>query len=195
MLWSPTARQWMGPGDRRTDDGRGPGGEGSWVFLFMIEWARQAPWAGLGGKSGFWGGGRRLARTGAPGYQGRERRGARLGIVEVEALPRAMALAQAWGWGAVVAEGTPQHQAWKRPVRAQEDGPGGSLVFGPDDPRTQNTRFPGPPLTQEGHHGVGAGMGVRGHLGSPGLVFLERLNGKRLADGRSPTWLQGAPRR
>lgn len=58
----------------------------------MIEWVRQAPWAGLGGKSGVWGGGRRLARPGAPGFYQERERWVRLGAVS-RGPPRAMALA------------------------------------------------------------------------------------------------------
>lgn len=69
--------------------GGGVSGEGSWVFLFMIKWVRQAPRAGLGGKSGFW----RCGEAGqARGYQEKELR-ARLGADEAEALLRAIALA------------------------------------------------------------------------------------------------------
>lgn len=77
---------------------------------------------------------------------------------------------------------------------AQMDGPGGIPVFGLGDPR--NT--PSDPPTQNGHPGVEAGIGLespgRGAPGIPSLVFLERLNGKRLADGRSPMRLQGSQR-
>lgn len=76
---------------------------------------------------------------------------------------------------------------------AQMDGPGGVPVFGLGDPR--NTLRP---PTQNGHPGVGAGIGLespgRGAPGIPSLVFLERLNGKRLADGRSPMRPQGSQR-
>lgn len=51
-------------------------------------------------------------------------------------------------------------------------------MFGLGDPR--NTLRP---PTQNGHPGVGAGIGLespgRGAPGIPSLVFLERLNGKR----------------
>lgn len=41
---------------------------------------------------------------------------------------------------------------------------------------------------------MGLGSPGRGAPGIPSLVFLERLNGKRLADGRSPTQPQGSQR-
>lgn len=87
-----------------------------------------------------------------------------------------------WLWprprdGGCGGEEIPQRQAWRRPVGAQTDGPG--------DPRTPNTPSQAPP-PKMAILGWGQGWswaaGVRGHLVSPGLVFLERLNGKRLAD-------------
>lgn len=42
---------------------------------------------------------------------------------------------------------------------------------------------------------MGWGAGVGGAPGIPSLVFLERLNGKRLANGRSPMQPQGAQKR
>lgn len=71
-----------GPGDRRTDQGFS-NASGQWegagwgrVFLLMVEWVCQAPWAGLGGKSSFWGGwgeaGQAWGTTRGPGAPGWE---------------------------------------------------------------------------------------------------------------------------
>lgn len=78
------------------------------------------------------------------------------------------------------------------------DGVGGVPVFGPCDPRTLNTPSQAPPPKMAilgWGWGWGQGAGVGGAPGVPSLVFLERLNGKHLADGRSPAWPQGTPAR
>ena len=75
--------------------------------------------------------------------------------------------------------------------------PEGVFVFGPGDPRTPNTlsQAPLPKMAIPGRrHGWGRGAGVKGHPMSPGLVFLERLNGKCLADGRPPYMAAGSPK-
>lgn len=69
-------------------------------------------------------------------------------------------------------------------------------MFGPHDPRTPNTRSQTPPPKMAilgWGWGWDQGARVGGAPGVPSLVFLERLNGKRLTDGRSPTWPQGTP--
>lgn len=56
----------------------------------------------------------------------------------------------------------PQRQAWRRPVGAQTDGPGGILVFGPGDPRTPNTPSQAPHPRWPSR---GGGMDGAGQLG------------------------------
>lgn len=71
---------------------------------------------------------------------------------------------------------------------------GGVPVFGLGGPKTPHTPSQASPETAIlGWQGVWMGPGSR-HGGAPGvpsLVFLERLNGKRLADGRPPTRPRG----
>lgn len=139
MLRSPAAT-WRGPGDPWTGQGslnpsgqwEGGVGEGTWIFLFMIKWVRQAPRAGLGEKSGFW----KWGEAGqALGEQEKEPR-ARLGADEAEPCSGQ----QLWPRPGVVVGCIPQRQAWRleaaRGLRWM--GWEGSL-FGPGYPRTPNT--------------------------------------------------------
>lgn len=128
-----------------------------------------------------------------PGHRGFTRRGRGGSGWEqwAEALPGP------WLWPRPgMGVGIPQRQAW-RPVGIQTDGLEGVFVFGPGDPRTPNTpsQAPLPKMTILGRrHGWGRGAGVKGHPVSPGLVFLERLNGKCLADGRPTYMAAGSPK-
>lgn len=98
------------------------------------------------------------------------------------------------GWGRGE-EDAPQRQAWRQ-AGAQMGGLGGRVPgFGPSDPNACT----GPP-PQDPHPRWPPLWGERGcwepGLGAPGvssLVFLERLNGKCLADGTSLTGPQGPP--
>lgn len=121
MLRSPTATWWRGPGDRQENRGslnpsgqqEGGSGEGSWVFLFMIKWVHQAPWAGLGGKSGFWrwgeagqawgyggcGGGLGADEAGGGPAQGHGFGRGRGGVVVGETFPSARHGGGRWGLG------------------------------------------------------------------------------------------------
>lgn len=133
---------------------------------------------------------------GWPGLGHRERvRRARLRADEAEAQPRAMALAQAGGWGVAVGKVFPRARRGGGQLGLRWMGWEGSLCSGlvTLEHLTPPPRAP----TQDGHPGVGVGMGPGsrgwGAPGVPSLVFLERLNGKHLADRRSPTWPQGTP--
>lgn len=96
------------------------------------------------------------------------------------------------------AEAPPGPWLWPRPGWGQHSpAPGVETSWDSDtrqllcvwvgDPRTPNTSQAPLPQTAIPGGGVdGPGAGVKGHPMPPGLVFLERLNGKCLADGRPP---------
>lgn len=195
MLWSPTATRWRGPWGQ-TDGPRALGSlwtmGGGLVGTGLSLYGRvglPSPLGWFGRKVQFLGRWERLARPGA-----RERgRRARLGAGDVEALPRAMALAQAGGgglrWGRFSPGPGMEEASWAW------DGMGGAPVSGPGDPGTPNTpsQAPHPRWPSRAGGGVGPGSRGWGAPGVPSLVFLERLNGKRLADGGVPYMATGDP--
>lgn len=194
-LWFPNSYPVEGaPGDRRTDQGFSNASgqwEGAWwgrVFLLMVEWVCQAPWAGLGGKSSFW--------RGWPGLGYQERaRGARLGADEVEAQPRAMALAQARGSGGVVGKVFPSARRGGGRLGLRWIGWEGSLCSGlvtrehlPPPPGLPHPRWPS-------WEGVGMGPGSRGWGGTraPQLSVFGAAQRKTFSRWEVPHMATGDP--
>lgn len=186
MLWSPTATQWRGPWGQ-TDGPRvleclwtmGGGLVGKGLSL-MVEFAKplglvweESPVSGEVG--GGWPG---------LGYRERARR-ARLGADEAEAQPRAMALAQARGWGGLGGEGLPQGQALRRPAGTQMDGMGG-------DPPSQ---APHPRWPSWGGGGDGAREPGLGGTRCPQLSVFGAAQRKTFSRWEVPHMATGDPPR